>query len=409
MIIKEKIKNLINECETQLKDLFEKADEIALKNQRKVLDAFINNRISTHHFNFSTGYGYGDSAKEALNRLFSDVFHTEDAIVSPMIANGTHAISLALYGVLRPNDILLSVCGKPYDTLVEVINGVGCGSLRDFGVKYHQINYRNGAFNLDEISKYVKEFKPKAVFLQRSKGYHWQKSILNRDIKEVADIIKSIHSDCIIICDNCYGEFVEELEPTDVGADIIAGSLIKNPGGGCAPTGGYIAGKTKYIELIAKRLTTPSLGNEVGSYYSGYLPYFQGFFIAPSVVRNAIKGCLLASKVFSSLGYESLPAHEELPGDIICAVKLKSKEQLLDFCRATQKISPIDSHVTPYPCLMPGYKNDVIMAAGAFIQGSSIELTADAPIKEPYIAYLQGGLTYEHVKIALEKLVECLI
>ncbi|HHT83320.1 MAG: aminotransferase class I/II-fold pyridoxal phosphate-dependent enzyme [Christensenellales bacterium] len=397
---------LIKIAEKECIDIFEKIDEIALYNQQKVLNAFINRRISPRHFQPSYGYGYDDIGREALSALFADIFHTEDALVSPLIANGTHTINLALLGLLRPNDTLLSVSGKPYDTLEEIINGEGIGSLKDFGIKYRQIEYIDNTFDKCKIIDFLCENSVKMVFIQRSKGYLWQNTITVKEIQEIVKEIKDISKDTIILIDNCYGEFTDIYEPTDFGADLVAGSLIKNPGGGFAPTGGYIAGKADLIDLIAKRLTAPSLGKEVGSYAASYLPYFQGLFMAPSIVKNAMKGCALASKVFSMLGYQTLPASSEMPGDIICAIKFNDKEKLIKFCQSVQRISPIDSNATPMPWDMPGYNHQVIMAAGTFIQGASIELTADAPIKEPYVGYLQGGLTYEHIKLAIAEIIK---
>lgn len=397
---------LIKIAEKECIDIFEKIDEIALYNQQKVLNAFINRRISPRHFQPSYGYGYDDIGREALSALFADIFHTEDALVSPLIANGTHTINLALLGLLRPNDTLLSVSGKPYDTLEEIINGEGIGSLKDFGIKYRQIEYIDNTFDKCKIIDFLCENSVKMVFIQRSKGYLWQNTITVKEIQEIVKEIKDISKDTIILIDNCYGEFTDIYEPTDFGADLVAGSLIKNPGGGFAPTGGYIAGKADLIDLIAKRLTAPSLGKEVGSYAASYLPYFQGLFMAPSIVKNAMKGCALASKVFSMLGYQTLPASSEMPEDIICAIKFNDKEKLIKFCQSVQRISPIDSNATPMPWDMPGYNHQVIMAAGTFIQGASIELTADAPIKEPYVGYLQGGLTYEHIKLAIAEIIK---
>ncbi len=395
-------------AEESIADVFRSIEETALFNQKKVLDAFFNNRISASHFMQSTGYGYDDRGRDTLNKLFSDIFGAEDAIVSPLIANGTHAITLVLFGILRPGDTLLSVSGKPYDTLEEVINGQNIGSLRDFSINFDKIEYKNGIYDEDAISEYLKHSKPKAVFIQRSKGYGWQNSINLAKMQGIISIIKALSPDSAVIVDNCYGEFCEKIEPTEIGADIAVGSLIKNPGGGIAPTGGYIVGKAEYINLVAGRLTAPSLGKEVGSYYAGYQPFYQGLFLASSTVKNALKGCALAAKVFSMLGFDTLPTAEELPQDIICAIKFKEKAKLIKFCQAIQRIAPIDSYATPEPWDMPGYNHQVIMSAGTFVQGGSLELTADAPIKEPYIGYLQGGLTYEHIKLAIAETISVL-
>lgn len=390
------IEKFINQIEKEEAENFAKIEKIALVNQEKVLSAFRENKISSRHFNPTNGYGYDDVGRDALCRLFADIFKAEDAIVSPLITSGTHALTLALFGILRPNDTLLAATGRPYDTLEEVINGEGIGSLRDFGISYMQCEYTNEIFDYDTIEK----VKPKLIIVQRSKGYAWQNALSIEKIAVFCAKIKEISPDSIIMMDNCYGEFVETKEPIEAGADIVVGSMTKNPGGGLAPTGGYIAGKKQLIEQIGRRLTAPSLGMEVGSYFSSYLPFYQGIFLAPSVVSSAVKGCYLASKVFSHLGYETLPSNG-LPGDIICAIKFNTEEELISFCRSVQKISPIDSHVTPYPWDMPGYSHQVIMAAGTFVQGATLELSADAPIKPPYIGYMQGGLTYQHAKLAL--------
>lgn len=376
-------------------------DETALFNQKKVLDAFRENRVSSRHFAPTNGYGYDDQGRDMLAKLICSIFHTEAAIVSPLIANGTHALSLCLFGILRPGDTMLSVTGKPYDTLNEVIGGKGIGSLSDFGIKYTQTEYKDGKPDINEVKKVVNIYRPKLIFIQRSKGYLWQDALSVEEIGKFIAELRLFAPDTVVMVDNCYGEFTEKFEPSNAGADIIAGSMIKNIGGGLAPTGGYIAGKEQYVDLIARRLTAPSLGAEVGSYFAGYQSFFQGIFLAPSIVKNAMKGCMLASSLFSALGYETLPKGGEIPSDIICAIKFKSESELIEFCRGIQKASPIDSNAIPYPWDMPGYEHQVIMAAGTFVQGGSLELTADAPLKPPYIGYLQGGLTYEHVKLAL--------
>lgn len=399
----DKYELLIAEAEAECAENFKKLGDIALINSAKVLTSFRKNKVSTMHFNATTGYGYDDQGRDMLSRLYADIFSAEDAIVSPLLANGTSTISAALFGVLRPGDTLLSITGKPYDTLDEVIIGENIGSLKDFGIQYAQIDYKNGKIDIEQAVAAVKEIKPKVVFMQRSKGYLWQNALTAEEIGEASVAVKSV-SDVIIMVDNCYGEFAESKEPTDFGVDLAVGSLIKNAGGGFAPTGGYIVGKSVYVDLIGRRMTAPSEGREVGSYFSSYLPYFQGLFMAPITVKNALMGTVLAVKLFEKLGYETLPSSNSLPGDIICAIKFNDEQKLIRFCQAVQRISPVDSHVVPYPWDMPGYKNQVIMAAGTFIQGASLELTADAPIKEPYIGYLQGGLTYEHVKLALTEI-----
>lgn len=403
-----KIKQFIDDCEQRCSEEYKKIDETALFNQKKVLDAFRECKIGLQHFNGSTGYGYGDSGREKLNEIYSKVFNSQKALVSPLISSGTHAISLCLYGILRPGDIMLSISGNPYDTLHEIILEKGNGSLTDFGIKYHQIELKDGNFDFESIKDYLSQNKVKMVFIQRSRGYSWLRARSIEQIKEVCGLVKSISPESIIMVDNCYGEFVDKIEPTEAGADIFAGSLIKNPGGGLAPTGGYICGRTDLVDLVAGRLTTPNLKDEVGSYSAGYRLFFQGLFMAPHTVAQTLKGSLLIREAFSSLGYKVLPSPKEHNNDVITSIEFENEEQLVEFHRAIQYCSPVDSYVTLYPWDMPGYNEQVIMAAGTFVQGASIELSSDSPIKKPYIAYIQGGLTYEHVKLAvmmcLEKL-----
>lgn len=305
-----------------------------------------------------------------------------------------------LFGILRPGDTLLSVSGDVYDTLQDVIEREGTGSLRDFGVRFEKVSLKEGTFDYDAIQEALRTLTPRSVFIQRSRGYNWRNAFSIDDIKQICLFIKKIAPDTVIAIDNCYGEFVAEYEPTSVGADICAGSMIKNPGGGLAPTGGYVVGKKQLVESVGYRLTAPGVGTEIGSYAADYRPYYQGLFMAPHITKQALKGVILFGNVFSNLGYQTLPTGNCLPQDIICSIKLHTKEELISFCRTVQSVSPIDSHVIPYPWDMPGYAHQVIMAAGTFVQGASIELSADSPIKEPYIAYLQGGLTYEHVRYA---------
>lgn len=400
-------KKLIFDCETALAQQFRLLDDISLYNQKKVLSAFQNNAVQARHMFGTTGYGYDDVGRDMLCKLYADVFHAESAIVSPNIVSGTHALTLMLFAVLRPDDELLAVSGMPYDTLTDVIRGKNKGSLADFGVKFNCIDVKidenlTPQFDYDSIEKALKSRKIKAVFAARSRGYSLRQAISVQNIADLTTFVKKISPETLVIIDNCYGEFVEKYEPTDFGADLIAGSLIKNIGGGIAPTGGYVAGRADLVEQASYRLTAPSLGMEEGSYAYGYLPYFQGLFSAPSVVKNALKGSLLFAKAYSELGFETLPRDNMMPYDIVTSIKLGSSERLIDFCGAIQAVSPIDSNVKPMPWDMPGYQDQVIMAAGAFVQGSSIELSADGPMKEPYIAYIQGGITYEHAVIALE-------
>lgn len=391
---------LITSAIGELKDRFASIDDVALENQRKVLDAFIKNRIALRHFAPTTGYGYDDVGRDTLNRLFADVFGTEDAIASPLIASGTHALTVALFGLLRPNMTLLCATGKPYDTLNDVIFGDGIGSLKDFGVKCVIIPLSDGVPDMKAIARECNKLKPDVVMIQRSRGYDMRPAL---SVTQIGDIASVARSNCSarILLDNCYGEFVEKTEPTAV--DVLVGSLIKNPGGGIAPTGGYICGTKSAIADIEGRLTAPSIGREVGSYSGDYRPFYQGLFIAPHITAQSLKTAALFSYVFSSLGYDTLPKPEENYDDIICSIKFGDADKLIDFCRAVQSASPVDSFAAPEPWDMPGYNDKIIMAAGAFVQGASIELSCDAPIRPPYIAYLQGGLTFEHGILALEK------
>lgn len=404
---------LIKQCEIELKDQFSRLDDIALYNQEKVLDAYKNQSIQARHMFGTTGYGYDDIGRDTLCRLYADIFHAESAIVSPNIVSGTHALTLMLFGVLRPGDKLLAISGMPYDTLTDVILAENKGSLRDFGVKFDKIDLKTNPdltpeFDREAIKIALENEPIKAVFLARSRGYSLRQAISVEKVGEIIAFVKKINPKTLVLVDNCYGEFVEKIEPTDVGADLIAGSLIKNIGGGIAPTGGYVAGRADLVEQVSYRLTAPSLGMEEGSYVYGYLPYYQGLFLAPSVVKNALKGSLLFAKVYTKLGFETLPRADMQPYDIVTSIKLGSADKLIDFCGAIQEISPIDSNVKPMPWDMPGYQDQVIMAAGAFVQGSSIELSADSPIKEPYIVYVQGGLTYEHAYLAVLHTLETL-
>lgn len=400
--------NFINSAQQKLSKQFEEIDEISMANQMKVLQAFRDNNVGQRHFSQTNGYGYDDIGRDALCRLFAQIFGCESAIVSPLIVSGTHALSLSLYGILRPGDEMLAITGSPYDTLKEVICGQGNGSLKDFGINYNEIQLKDGKINTDILSDNITD-KTKLVFIGRSRGYEWRDALSIDDISFAIKQIRNVKENVCIMVDNCYGEFLDKIEPTEVGADIIAGSLIKNPGGGIAPTGGYICGKKEYIDLIANRLTAPSIGMEVGSYSYGYKDYYQGLFMAPHVVANALKGSMLMGQVFHDLGFDTMPKPGARCNDIIRSIKFETKEQLIDFCRAIQEVSPIDSNVVPFPWDMPGYEHQVIMAAGTFVAGASIELSADSPIKEPYIAYLQGGLTYEHVKIATMHCMERII
>lgn len=378
---------------------FKEVEEIAFYNESKVIEAFKKNRVALRHFSGSTGYGGGDEGREVLNRVFADAFGAESAYATPHILSGTHALTVALFGVLRPNDLLLSITGKPYDTLEEVING-GDGSLADFGIKYDSVEMNGDSIDLIAVEKKLKECTPKVVFLQRSRGYSSRNALSVDGIGDAISVVRKIHPNVCVMVDNCYGEFIEKKEPTEVGADVIVGSMIKNPGGGLAPTGGYVAGKEKYIDMIAGRVTSPSLGTDIGSYSNGYQYFFQGFFMAPHTVSQAVKGSILFAYALNEAGYKTIPDPQAKCGDIIRDVVFDNEHDLIEFIRQIQLCSPVDSFAYCEPSEMPGYEDKVIMAAGCFVQGASLELSADSPIKAPYIAYLQGGLTYEHCKYA---------
>lgn len=396
------IQELIDGSEKSLSKEFRKIDDIALYNQEKVLAAFQKNRVALRHFAPTTGYGYDDIGRDTLAKVFADAFSAESAIVSPLLANGSHAISTVLFGLLRPGDMLYSASGSPYDTLIDVITGENIGSLREYGIKFAKEDLIDGQFDLRSIENFAAKNKPKVVFLQRSRGYSSRNAFTVKTLKTVIDIVKSASKDSIVVVDNCYGEFVEKQEPIEAGADIIVGSLIKNPGGGLAPTGGYIAGKETLIQLISYRLTSPGIGCEVGSYANTYQYFYQGFFMAPHVVAQALKAAQLFCRTFDKLNYNVLPKPGDDYGDIIASINFNTAKELIDFVQTIQSVSPVDSYVLPEPWDMPGYNHKVIMAAGTFVQGASIELSADSPIKAPYIAYFQGALTYEHAKIALK-------
>lgn len=399
------------ETEQTLKTRFAEIDETAEYNQIKVLAAMQKNRVCAEHFSATTGYGYNDAGRDTLERVYADTFHTEDALVRPQITCGTHAIGLALFSNLRPGDELLSISGKPYDTLEEVI-GIrpSRGSLAEYGVTYAQVDLlENGAFDFEGIRKAIRP-QTKMVTIQRSKGYQTRPTLSVEDIGKAAAFVKSIRPDIICMTDNCYGEFTERIEPTDVGVDLMAGSLIKNPGGGLAPVGGYIVGKKACVENAAYRLTSPGLGKEVGASLGILTSFYQGFFLAPTVTAAALKGAVFAANIYEACQFPVVPNGRESRHDIIQAVELGSPERVIAFCKGIQAAAPVDSYVTPEPWAMPGYDSDVIMAAGAFVQGSSIELSADGPIKPPYAVYFQGGLTWQHAKfgilMSLQKLYE---
>lgn len=390
---------IINDIEKDCEDLFSKLEDICLYNQAKVLNAFRQAEVKLTDMASSTGYGNEDVAKGKLARIYATAFGAETGIVSPLISSGTHALTIALFGALRPGDTMLSITGKPYDTLINVIFGENIGSLKDFKINYEDCDLVNNEFDIKTIKEKIIKIKPKIVYIQRSRGYTTRNSLSIEKIEKVINEIRLVDKDVIIMVDNCYGEFVEKKEPCDVGADVMIGSLIKNAGGGIAPTGAYIVGKEKVIEQISSRFIAPSIAFEVGSYAGSYTPFFQGAFLAPHVVLNALKGNFLFGRVLERYGIKSFPNLNEMPYDIVRSIEFGTEENLVKFCEVVQKFSPVDSMAVPTPWEMPGYQDKVVMAAGSFIQGSSIELSADGPIREPYMCYMQGGLTYEHVKI----------
>ena len=403
---------LMEETEAALADQFDGIDEIAAFNQLKVLKAFQKHRISYAHFGETSGYGYDDLGRDALDQVYAEVFGAEDALVRHHIVSGTQAIASCLYGVLRPGDTMVSVAGRPYDTMEEVIGLRGepdCGSLKDFGVEYQQVDLLpGGEIDYDGIQTKLRQHRCKLALIQRSRGYDWRNSLTVEQIGKMIACIKAVDSNVVCMVDNCYGEFVETREPTQVGADIIVGSLIKNAGGSLALSGGYIAGRKDLVEKISYRLTAPGLGRHTGASLGFNRNLFQGLFMAPHVVGQSIKTAVLCAGMFKRLGFEVCPAPDAVRSDIIQAIKLKTPENVIKFCQAIQKGSPIDSYVTPEPWDMPGYEEPVIMAAGAFVQGASIELSADAPICPPYIAYMQGGIVYDAAKIGILKAVDAM-
>ena len=409
--LSEKVIDFGEKIEADLKARFKEIDAIAEFNQLKVLNAMQKNRVSAECFNQSSGYGYNDMGRDTLEAVYAETFKGEDALVRPQITCGTHALALALMSNLRPGDEILSPVGKPYDTLEEVI-GIrpSKGSLAEYGISYAQVDLlSDGGFDWDGIKKAINE-KTKLVTIQRSKGYATRPTLSVDRIGELISFIKNIKPDIICMVDNCYGEFTEEKEPLEVGADMIVGSLIKNPGGGLAPIGGYICGKKECIENAAFRLTSPGLGKEVGASLGVIQSFYQGFFLSPTVTAGALKGAIFAANIYEKLGFKVVPNSIESRHDIIQAVEFGNRDAMIAFCEGIQAAAPVDSYVTPEPWAMPGYDSDVIMAAGAFVQGSSIELSADGPVKPPYAVYFQGGLTWYHAKLgilmSLQKLYE---
>lgn len=394
---------LLDEVERQVAEQHRAIERLIDRNQWKVIAAFQKHRVSDFHFAGSTGYGYNDLGRETLDAVYAEVFGAEAALVRPHFASGTHTIAAALFGVLRPGDELLYITGRPYDTLHKVIGreGDATGSLREWGIAYREVELLpDGSVNWAEVERAIGP-RTKVVGIQRSRGYSWRRSFTVAEIGEMVSRVKRLKPEAIVFVDNCYGEFAEEREPTECGVDLMAGSLIKNPGGGLAASGGYIVGKREYVELAAHRLTAPGLGFEIGAMLGETRPIFQGLFLAPHMVGQALKGAVLAAALFERLGYVTRPGWQEARPDIIQAIRFQDRQKLIDFVQGIQAAAAVDAHVVPEASEMPGYEHPVIMAAGTFIQGGSLELSADAPIREPYIAYLQGGLTYSHVKLAL--------
>lgn len=399
----EKLQTIVMEAEKQIAEVHKEIDGRIDTNQFRVLQSFQKHRVSDSHFIPSTGYGYDDTGRDTLEAIYADVFGGEAGLVRPQIISGTHAISIALFGVLRPGDELLYITGKPYDTLEEIvgIRGNGVGSLKEFGISYNSVSLtEEGRMDWDAVANAIKP-NTKMIGIQRSKGYAVRPSFTVAEIGEMIRFVKEIKNDVVVFVDNCYGEFVEEVEPCHVGADLMAGSLIKNPGGGIAKTGGYIVGKKQWVEACSYRMTSPGIGAEAGASLYSLQEMYQGYFLAPHVVGQALKGAVFTAAMLERLGMNSSPKWNAKRTDLIQSVQFDDKTKMVAFCQAIQFASPVNSHVTPYPSYMPGYEDDVIMAAGTFIQGASIELTADGPTRPPFVAYVQGGLTYSHVKMAV--------
>ena len=402
MSFSKKVQDLKEEVLKESDPLFRHVEDVAEANTLKVLDAMRECRVSDAHFNTTTGYAYDDIGRGKLEELYAKVFGAERALVRTQFVSGTHALATVLFGILRPGDELVSLTGKPYDTMQTVIgyDHPSAGSLKEFGILYNELPMIDGRVDLDGIKRVISE-KTKMVEIQRSRGYSMRNPLSVEDIRVITDEVHRIKPDCICFVDNCYGEFVDTLEPTQAGADIMAGSLIKNPGGGIAPAGGYIAGKDELVELASYRMTAPGMGDELGASLANNRLLFQGLFLAPHVVAQAIKGALFAAGMFAKLGYKTLPLPTDIRGDIIQAIELGSAEKLIAFCGGIQKYSPVDSYAAPEPWDMPGYADKIIMAAGTFVQGASIEFSADGPMRAPYNVYLQGALTFEHALIGI--------
>ena len=405
------IEELIIQAESELQDTFDQIEQNEEIRTKQILEAFSKEKVSYRHFAPSTGYGYDDIGRDTIERIYASVFHTEAALMRPHVASGTAALSLTLSGMTRPGDQIISATGLPYDTLHGVI-GIGNrktpGSLKEMGVSFDSVELKNGRIDSEAVENAITEHTT-LIIAQRSRGYAWRPSLYPEDFRELAQMIHSRHPDIKLMVDNCYGEFVCRDEPTDYGADLCVGSLIKNPGGGIAPSGGYIAGSKEDIERIAGRLTAPGLGREIGSYEASYRPYYQGLFMAPHTVSQALKTALLASKIFERFGMKTSPSSDERRADIIQAIQMQEPQRLVAFCQGIQSVSPVDSMALPEPWDMPGYDDQVVMAAGTFVAGASIELSADGPMRPPYTAYMQGGLTYVHGRIAMAEALKRMI
>lgn len=402
-----KLENLVKEVELEIRDQIAEIDERCMRNSLRVLNAFQKNRIADVHFNSTSGYGYDDIGRDTIEKVFADVFHTEDALVRNQFISGTHAITVALFANLRPGDTLLSISGKPYDTLDSIIGfNDNPSSLKSYDVKYEQIDLIDDDFDIEKIKERLAKKNVKMIEIQRSKGYATRKSLTMDKIKKAIEAVREVNNEVIIMVDNCYGEFVDDIEPVDVGADFMVGSLIKNMGGGLAPNGAYIVGKQKYIELCAERLTAPGQGKEVGPSLGINKNFLQGIYMAPSVVASSLKTAVFTSRLLEKLGYDVVPKYDEKRSDIVQTIIFRNEEKLIKYVQGIQSGCAIDSESVPMPWDMPGYTDKVIMASGSFTQGSSIELSCDAPIREPYIAFQQGGLTYEYGKIGVIRAVK---
>lgn len=409
--IDENILKLINSSEMECEAKFKEIENIEFHNQLKVLNAFNQHDVQAYHFIGSSGYGHNDIGKEKISQLFATIFNTEDAFVSPLISCGTEAISQSLFGILRPGDNMLCISGTPYDTLKNIIYGVegkNVGSLKDYNINFYEVDLKNNDFDIPVILSKIKELNPKVIYIQRSRGYSLRNALNISQIEKVIKEVKKVTSAYVVV-DNCYGEFTEKQEPTDVGADLVIGSLLKNMGGGIAPTGGYIAGKQELIELISYKITSPALGVDIGSYEPGYKAFFEGLFLSPHIVSQAKKLVALTCVLLNKLGYETIPTINDTFADIVTCIKLNDKDKLVNFTRAIQNSSAIDSNTTLMAGEMDGYEDLIIMASGSFNQGSSIELSCDGPMREPYAAFMQGCLSFQHGKIALMNAIKTLI